>query len=76
MKIKNEIIKRAELSLKEPARRSPCKSLRKCEKGLSTVEYIIILILIAVGGIGLWQKFGDSMEKQIKKATSEVDKVK
>jgi Flp pilus assembly pilin Flp len=76
MKTKNEIIKRAELSLKEPARRGPRKSLRKCETGLSTVEYIIILILVAVGGIGVWQKFGDTVEKQIKTATTKVKKMK
>lgn len=42
------------------------------ERGLSTVEYIIILILIAVAGIGLWRAFGDSVAEKIGTATSEV----
>ena len=45
----------------------------KDERGLSTVEYIIILLLIAVAGIGLWRAFGDSVAAKISDATSEVD---
>ena len=43
------------------------------ERGLSTVEYIIILLLIAVAGIGLWRAFGNSVAAKIGNATSEVD---
>jgi len=42
------------------------------ERGLSTVEYIIILVLIAVAGIGLWRAFGDTVSEKIGNATSEV----
>jgi Flp pilus assembly pilin Flp len=42
------------------------------ERGLSTVEYIIILVLIAVGGISLWSTFGDTVGDKITKATSRV----
>ena len=42
------------------------------ERGLSTVEYIIILVLIAVAGISLWQAFGDVLGEKISGATSEV----
>ncbi|MCP4677197.1 MAG: hypothetical protein GY854_17115 [Deltaproteobacteria bacterium] len=48
------------------------KSLRTDERGLSTVEYIIILVLIAVAGIGLWQKFGTEIETHITNSTSTV----
>jgi Flp pilus assembly pilin Flp len=43
------------------------------ERGLSTVEYIIILVLIAVAGIGLWRAFGDTVSEKISSATSEVE---
>jgi Flp pilus assembly pilin Flp len=42
------------------------------DRGLSTVEYIIILVLIAVAGIGLWRTFGDTVAEKIGNATSEV----
>jgi len=41
-------------------------------RGLSTVEYIIILVRIAVAGIGLWRAFGDTVSEKIGNATSEV----
>ena len=47
-------------------------SLMRDELGLSTVEYIIILVLIAVAGIGLWRTFGDTVKEKIGDATGEV----
>jgi Flp pilus assembly pilin Flp len=49
------------------------RSAASDERGLSTVEYIIILLLIAVAGIGLWRAFGNSVAAKIGNATSEVD---
>ena len=46
--------------------------LARDDRGLSTVEYIIILVLIAVAGIGLWRAFGDTVSEKIGNATSEV----
>ena len=48
------------------------QSLLKHDKGLSTVEYIIILVLIAVAGIGLWRTFGGTLSTKITNATTEV----
>ena len=36
-------------------------SLTKDQRGLTTVEYVIILVLVAVGGIGVWQTFGKTI---------------
>lgn len=36
------------------------------------MEYIIILVLIAVAGIGLWRSFGDTVSQKIGDATGEV----
>jgi len=49
------------------------KSLRRDDRGLSTVEYIILLVLIAVLGISAWQEFGASVEGHIKTSTKAVD---
>ncbi len=49
------------------------RKLARNEKGLSTVEYIIILVLIAVAGISLWQEFGDVLSDKITGATAEVE---
>lgn len=49
------------------------RDLSKDERGLSTVEYIIILMLIAVAGIGLWEAFGGAVFDKIESATGAVD---
>lgn len=43
------------------------------EDGLSTVEYIIILILIAVIGIVAWKNFGEAVEYKTRSATTEIN---
>ncbi len=48
------------------------RGIRRDTRGLSTVEYIIILVLIAVAGIGLWRAFGDTVSEKIGNATGEV----
>jgi len=49
------------------------KSLVRDQRGLTTVEYIIILILIAVAAIGLWQAFGESVMDRINESTEAVN---
>ena len=39
-------------------------SLRKDDQGLTTVEYVIILALIAIAAIAAWTTFGDSIQTQ------------
>jgi Flp pilus assembly pilin Flp len=36
------------------------------QKGVSTVEYIIVLVLIAVACIAMWSKFGKTVHEKIK----------
>ena len=38
------------------------------KKGLTTVEYIIVLGLIAVVGIAAWQKFGETLTGEVEAA--------
>ncbi len=43
------------------------------EEGLSTVEYIIILILIAIIGITAWKNFGEAVEYKARSATTDIN---
>ena len=47
--------------------------LLKDSRGLTTVEYIIILCLIAVVGFGVWQKFGAKVKDKVAGSTETVD---
>jgi Flp pilus assembly pilin Flp len=42
-------------------------------RGLSTVEYIIILCLIAVVGFAIWQKFGSTVKTKVRGADTQID---
>jgi|JI102314A1RNA_FD_contig_31_2875454_length_775_multi_5_in_0_out_0_2 Flp pilus assembly pilin Flp len=41
------------------------KTLARDEEGLSTVEYVILLFLIAIIGIAAWKKFGNSVSSKV-----------
>ena len=56
---------------KGPAMRDESRkhqSLLSDKRGLTTVEYIIVLGLIAVVGIAAWQKFGETLTGEIQAA--------
>jgi Flp pilus assembly pilin Flp len=42
------------------------------QRGLTTVEYVIVLVLIAVVGIGVWRIFGTAVKDKITTATTAV----
>lgn len=42
------------------------------ERGLSTVEYIILLCLIAVTGLAIWARFGRTVEGHARAAEAHV----
>lgn len=44
-------------------------------QGLSTVEYVIILCLLAVLAIGTWSKFGGTVRAKLGDATDKIDGV-
>lgn len=50
-------------------------ALLKDERGLSTVEYVILLVLIAAACIGLWVTFGESLRTKIGAANDEMEQV-
>lgn len=43
------------------------------ERGLTTVEYVIILMVIAVVSIGLWQSFGKAVTDKVTNATGAIN---
>ena len=47
-------------------------SLLKDQRGLTTVEYIIILCLIAVVGFAIWKKFGETVKTKVGAADTVV----
>ena len=42
------------------------------ERGLSTVEYVIILVLVAAASVGLWVNFGGTLKKKLGAANDEI----
>ena len=48
-------------------------SLLADTRGLTTVEYIILLCLVAVVGFGVWQKFGTTVRDKVTGATTQVE---
>lgn len=50
-------------------------SVVRDERGLTTVEYIIVLGLIAVVGIQAWRTFGSTLSSEVTTATSRVNVV-
>lgn len=50
-------------------------SLLQDKRGLTTVEYIIILCLIAVVGFGVWKKFGEKVKEKVGGSTDQVDEL-
>jgi Flp pilus assembly pilin Flp len=51
------------------------RSLINDQRGLTTVEYIIVLGLIAVVGIAAWQKFGETLIGEVEAADGYISDV-
>jgi Flp pilus assembly pilin Flp len=48
-------------------------SIVKDQRGLSTVEYVIILVLIAAAAVGTWSTFGKLIMAKIGNANTEIN---
>jgi Flp pilus assembly pilin Flp len=51
-------------------------SLVKDDRGLSTVEYVIILVLIAAASVGIWKTLGETVKSKIGSANTEIGSIK
>ena len=50
-------------------------SLFRDQRGLTTVEYIIVLGLVAIVGIAAWQQFGETLTGEIEAADGYISDV-
>ena len=48
------------------------RRLLREQRGLTTVEYVIVLCLIAVVAVGTWQTFGSNVKGYLDKATTDI----
>jgi Flp pilus assembly pilin Flp len=46
--------------------------LHRDDRGLTTVEYVIVLCLIAAVAVGTWQKFGTMVNDSLTKSKSDI----
>ncbi len=51
-------------------------SLCKDTRGLSSVEYLILLVVIAVGSIAIWQKIGTQVSKRANDSSVKLGNMK
>lgn len=55
--------------------RSRLSGLHKDERGITTVEYIIVLVLIAITAYAVWDKFGTKVRAVVNTSSGQVDKL-
>lgn len=48
-------------------------ALRRDERGLTTVEYAIVLCLIAAVGVATWKSFGEMLEEKLSGSHETID---
>jgi Flp pilus assembly pilin Flp len=51
------------------------RTFMRDQRGLTTVEYIIVLGLIAVVGIAAWQQFGETLIGEVEAADGYISDV-
>jgi len=57
------------------ARRASVSRICRDDRGLSTVEYAIILVLVAVIAIGAWTRFGSTVKDKIEQSNDAVEAI-
>jgi Flp pilus assembly pilin Flp len=59
--------------IQPPVHLSSFRQLRGDNRGVTTVEYVIVLVLVAVLAIGVWKKFGGSIQNQVTTSQKGID---
>jgi Flp pilus assembly pilin Flp len=57
----------------ERIRNNKDRSLKNDTRGLSTVEYLILLVVIAVAGISVWKQVGTSIKTKATTSKTSID---
>ncbi|HVW25523.1 MAG TPA: hypothetical protein VHC69_09140 [Polyangiaceae bacterium] len=60
--------------------RNPCESIRairviRDDRGLSSVEYVVLLVLVVAASVGLWQTFGSEVQDKVRIANAALANV-
>ena len=63
------------LVMQQPDQTSSRRSLLRDEAGITTVEYVIILFLIAASGIVIWREFGCTVHDSVGLAAFEIQEL-
>jgi Flp pilus assembly pilin Flp len=42
------------------------------ERGVTTVEYVIVLVLIAIAGLAAWKRFGETVHRKVGDSTDRM----
>ena len=48
-------------------------TLSRNEAGVTTIEYVIILIIVAIGSITAWHRFGESIDSKVTTLTESIE---
>lgn len=48
------------------------RKLARDQKGLSTVEYTVLLVLIVAVSVGLWNTFGNDLADKLEDSTGQI----
>lgn len=49
------------------------KKLLRDERGLSTMEYAVLFVIIVIGALALWSSLGNSLKTQISNGQQQFD---
>jgi Flp pilus assembly pilin Flp len=60
---------------KSVLRHTSIRKLHSDDRGLTTVEYVIVLVLIAAASIGTWVSFGGKVKAKLVDANTQMDDV-
>jgi Flp pilus assembly pilin Flp len=52
------------------------RALGRDQRGLSTVEYVLLLVLIAAGSIAAWRNFGEKVVGQVNTQAQTIQDLK
>jgi Flp pilus assembly pilin Flp len=65
--------------MKSPTKRTQCSttitSIAADQRGLSAVEYVIILVLIAASAVGIWGAFGKTIVGKIIESNTRIEEI-
>lgn len=50
----------------------PRRGLFRDTRGLSTVEYVILMAIVVVGAIGAWNEIGDKFKTKLNEAKVDI----